>query len=66
MSMTSEGVTEAASASESGAGVMAGIGYDYSIAKNVDLRGEYNHMESVGGRSDTPMNTFRIGVVGKF
>lgn len=66
MSVTSDGVTGAASGSGSGAGVMAGIGYDYAIAKNVDLRGEYNHMESVGGRSDTPMNTFRIGVVGKF
>lgn len=53
-------------ASQSGAGVLAGIGYDYSLTKNVDIRGEYNHMESVGGLTDTPVNTFRIGVVGKF
>ncbi|RXZ38172.1 hypothetical protein D9O50_01080 [Oxalobacteraceae bacterium CAVE-383] len=55
-----------ASANQSGNGVMAGLGYDFSVAKNMDVRAEYNHMESVGGRSDTPVNTFRIGVVGKF
>ncbi|HEY4318953.1 MAG TPA: outer membrane beta-barrel protein [Herbaspirillum sp.] len=58
--------SKAQSTSQSGAGFTIGLGYDFDVAKHVAIRTEYNRMESIGGRSDTPMDTFRIGVIGKF
>jgi opacity protein-like surface antigen len=47
--VTVTGVTTATgSGNQTGNGYMLGLGYDFNVAKNVDIRAEYNHMESIG------------------
>jgi opacity protein-like surface antigen len=58
--------TASASGSQTGNGYMIGFGYDFNVAKNVDIRAEYNHMDSLGGNSNNVADTILIGVVGKF
>jgi opacity protein-like surface antigen len=65
--MTITGVTTvAASGNQTGNGYMLGLGYDFNVAKHVDIRAEYNHMERIAGISDNSADVFLIGVIGKF
>lgn len=58
--------TRFASGSRTGSGFMIGFGYDFNVAKNVAIRAEYNHMDSIGGNSNNAADTILIGVIGKF
>jgi len=58
--------TGTASGSRTGNGYMIGLGYDFNVANNVDIRAEYNHMDSLGGNSNIVADTILIGVIGKF
>jgi opacity protein-like surface antigen len=64
--VTAGNATGFASGSRTGNGFMIGFGYDFNVAKNVDIRAEYNHMDSIGGDSNIAADTIMIGVIGKF
>ncbi|RXZ38174.1 hypothetical protein D9O50_01090 [Oxalobacteraceae bacterium CAVE-383] len=61
------GVTTAvASGNQNGSGFVAGLGYDFNVADNIDIRAEYMHLDNIGGSSSNSTDSIMIGVVGKF
>ena len=49
----------------SGGGFLAGLGYDGSVAENIDFRTSYTYYNSLAG-GNGHANVFSIGILGKF
>lgn len=52
--------------SESGAGYLLGLGYEYDVTKSVSLNGGYTRYQSLGGNSHADVNLFSLGLKYRF
>jgi outer membrane autotransporter protein len=52
--------------SNKGSGFIYGIGYDFNISDNFDLRISYNYLKNIAGISYFHTNRFSVGFLGKF
>jgi hypothetical protein len=52
--------------SNKGSGFIYGIGYDFNISDNFDLRLSYNYLKNIAGISYFHTNRFSVGILGKF
>lgn len=53
-------------ASQSGAGYLLGLGYEYDVTKSVSLNGGYTRYQSLGGNSKADVNLFSLGLKYRF
>jgi hypothetical protein len=63
---TGAGGTASGSTSQSGAGVLYGIGYDVNIGKNFDIRASLNRLNKIAGESGGNATIYSVGVLTRF
>lgn len=63
---TSIGTSASSSLNKSGSGYIVGLGYDYAVTKDIDVRAAYNYLGNIAGISNNYTNRFSIGVLAKF
>lgn len=60
------GTTSTENSSDSGTGALFGVGYDWKVDKNLDMRLSVTRLKSVGGDSESNATNFTIGLLKNF
>ncbi len=60
------GTSATYSTSESGTGLLVGVGYEGALSKDINWRAAYTYYDSLGGMSDANAHNYTVGLKMKF
>lgn len=66
VSITDDEDTFSETARESGEGILIGVGYDYNIQKDVDIRFGMTRLNNLAGESSSDYTNYSVGIIKRF
>ncbi len=66
LSANVSGTTATYTATQSGTGLLLGVGYEDALSKNINWRAAYTYYDKLGGMSDANSHNYTVGLKMKF